>query len=240
MSYDDEDWVDPSWLGDVKSEIIPGMVLDPDVAKSWGVILNFKKDGAPGVGNGFFLSIPDIPSYHVIFTAAHNLVNKAGVRTTDLSASYDPSPSVTPRITKVVADGDVYVCEGYAKTGAPADDYGFIRIKREGESRRGFGYSIKLAYEVYFKDKIYVTGFEPSNLAFNLTAGPCMECYKKMVVYDAKTQQGISGSAVWIDYMNSQVAIAIQYALSLEPSFHITVANISVPQQQHWQHWKRQ
>lgn len=220
MSFEeDEDWVDPSWFGEVKSEIVQGMVLDPDVTKSWAVLLQFKKNGSPAVGNGFFVSIPDIPSHHIIFTAAHNLTTREGARTTDLTAVYETypaGPSATP-ISQAIAAEDVYICEGYTKTGAPADDFGFIRIKRNSsEPRFGFGFSIKLAYEEYFKDKIYVSGFEPGNGAFNIANGACVECYAKVVVYEAKTQQGISGSAVWIDYKNSQVAIAIQYVL-LEP-----------------------
>ncbi|KAF9465825.1 hypothetical protein BDZ94DRAFT_1320103 [Collybia nuda] len=212
---DDEDWVDPSWLGEVKSEIVPGMVLDPDVTKRWAVLLEFKKNGSPAVGNGFFVGIPDTTTHHIIFTAAHNLTTREGVRTADLTAVYEtnpPDPSNPPgtRITQIVPEEDIYICEGYTKTGRPEDDYGFIRIKRNAtEKTFGFGFSIKLAYEDYFKDKIYVSGFEPGNRAFNIANGACMECYTKIVVYEAKTQQGISGSAVWIDYKNSQVAIAI-------------------------------
>ena len=209
---EDDDFVHPGWKGNIKREVDEDLKLkNLDVIRDWAVKLSFVKISTC-YGSGFFVRIPDTP-YDIIFTAAHNLQYSNGVRTTKLQVHYtDPDIRVYD-----VPDQDVYVCEDYRGPNTPEADYGFIRIPRDTtKPRRGFGFSIPLAYESDFRGSMYLSGFQdetPEGYPI-LGTGKCRDCHEKLLQYDITTQPGLSGSGVWIAYKDELIAVAIQYALS--------------------------
>jgi V8-like Glu-specific endopeptidase len=225
---DDEDWVDPSWLSEVETVVDEELKFkNLDVIRGWAVKLEFNKDGAHRHGSGFFVRVPQDDSdtlYDVIFTAAHNLTTTNGIRTTNLQVFYaDPEVKQGNAITynvkthNVSDPNDVYWCPDYKSEDVPQSDYGFIRIPRVATNRRrGFGFSIPLAYQSYFRGNMYISGFQDETQPGYpiLASGECRECYQNLVEYDIKTQPGLSGSGVWLVYKDGLVAVAIQYALS--------------------------
>lgn len=199
----------------------PGLeYADMDIIKKWVVKLAFKKDNEPedSEGTGFLFSVPGMPQYHTILTAAHNLISGAThARTTDLRVIFS-DPSVQPVAVKNNED-NVYICEDY-KEGESNVDYGAIRIQSVFQDTRGFGFSMTLAYKSYFKGNVYVSGCKLKSDTKSqkddkpicipkTSAGYCITCYPEVVQYSAKTVQGISGSPVWIEHKGSQFVVAI-------------------------------
>ena len=208
---DDEDWQHPGWSEDVEVEEDPGLQFaDFDTIKHWTVKLQFIKDNQPRAGSGLFLNLPDIDDKLTILTAAHNLSSLDGTPITNLVVIYN-DPDLK---TISVPDNDIYVSPTYKDNGAAETDYGVIRIDNPSKVRRGFGFSVKLAYAEDFKGNVYVSGFQDKTPAGHpvTSTGSCIACYAKKIEYDVKTQPGISGSAVWIEYKGCQTVVAVQYA----------------------------
>jgi V8-like Glu-specific endopeptidase len=198
------------WLDDDNDDDEPGLEFaDLDIMKKWVVKLEFKKHGEVREGTGFLLSIPGTPQYHLILTAAHNLVAAdSGERVTDLKVIFS-NPDIDPVPVNNTKE-NVYICEDYQQ-GVADGDYGSIRIPYKGIVR-GFGFSMKLAYEAHFKGTVYVSGCRAKRICMSKTStGHCVICYPKVVEYSCRTEEGISGSPVWIEHKGSQFVVAIQY-----------------------------
>lgn len=213
MSLDDEDWVHPAWRGKAKvDDSSKGLKFtNIGLVMSWMVKLKFRKDESEMDGSGFFVDIPNA-KYDVIFTVAHNLVSQTGNPAKDIRA-YNTGYFRKEGYT--VPSEDVIWCEDYVRKPIPETDYGFIRIHKSTKPRGfGFGFSIKLAYEDFFRGEVHVTGFQDKSEEQPVTStGRSGTCSKQVVTYYAITEPGISGSAVWIAYKSSPFVVAIQYAI---------------------------
>ena len=213
MTFDDEDqWIHPAWRGKVKVDDSNGLKFaNFSLVMGWIVKLEFEKDGSPMDGSGFFVDIPN-PKYYVIFTVAHNLVSKTGTPAKDIKAY---NTKYFGEMGYSVPPEHVIWCDDYVRNPVPETDYGFIRIPKplhNAEQRGfGFGFSIKLAYEDYFRGEVHVTGFKGEQTV--TSTGRSGICSKEVVKYYASTEPGISGSAVWIAYKSLPVIVAIQYAI---------------------------
>lgn len=216
MTFDDEDqWVHSTWRGKVKVDDSNGLKFaNFGLVMSWIVKLEFEKDGSPMKGSGFFVDIPNA-QYDVIFTVAHNLVSKTGTPAKDIKAY---NTKYFGEMGYSVPPGPEHViwCKEYEVNPVPEADYGFIRIPKSKSNLNpkprgfGFGFSIKLAYEDYFRGDVHVTGFQDTSVEQPVTStGRSGTCSKKVVMYYAFTEPGISGSAVWIAYKSLPVIIAI-------------------------------
>ncbi|KIY45975.1 hypothetical protein FISHEDRAFT_60815 [Fistulina hepatica ATCC 64428] len=217
---DFEDWMDPSWDDDAEYTVPPGLIyVDVLAMRGWSVKFTFMKDGKEKTGSGFFVDI-DLPTDYVILTAAHNLWSlESDTPSTDIKIEY-PSSTGSGIESYTIAQqtqDSVYVNKPYhekssQQRGEPEVDYGFLRIPRKpGEPRRGFGLSLKLAYADFFTGDMHIQGFQDKSKPGQpiQSSGACVECYPARVEYSIKTQPGISGSVVWVEFAGSPFAVAI-------------------------------
>jgi hypothetical protein len=70
---------------------------------------------------------------------------------------------------------------------------------------------MKLAFAEHFKGNVYVSGFQDKTPdgAPATSTGNCVACYQDWMEYESTTQQGLSGSAVWIEYRKNPMVVAI-------------------------------
>jgi len=218
--------MDPSWTEEVEVADVPIMdFADPRSISSCAVKLTFFKENENKVkenkvGSGFFINIPNTGNQYVIFTAAHNLASRDGTRTTDLVVVYS---DLDAKIQKhpVQDPADVYVSQDYLLKGTPDTDYGFIRMPSDPSvPRRGFRFSLKLAYEDHFTGRANVIGFQDKSQDGQpvQSSGVFLGCYSKLVEYSTTTQGGISGSAVYTEYKRAPVVVAIHNTGSTKSS----------------------
>jgi len=201
----DEELQHPSWSGDFPEVIRPlGLkFVDLDAINGWVRQLSFTRDRGLHYGSGFLFHIPGA-SHDVILTAAHNLIGPNG----DLSTEIRVNSS-----RQSVPESDIRVSAAYKIKQTAETDFGAILMPRSSEGS-GFGYSIRLAFEEHFKGELSVSGYRvplgPQQSARPVTStGPCVGCYKQQIEYRAETEQGISGSPVWMEYQGAPVAVAI-------------------------------
>lgn len=238
--WEHPDWARQDSAEDNDDDEIIGLEYEElDAVNDWVVKLTFNRVGeSKGLsGNGFFLNIPGVEDRHIILTAAHNLM-KNGDHSFNLKAIYnnpyevdpsDPSkviftyPTNSPFIEVSVENTSphTYVCEGYAQGSTnPADDYGIICIPRTpGVGPKGFGFSLNLAFRKVFKGTIHVSGFRaprgdasepPKTIRPVTSSGSNMAYHNDHIEYWAKTEPGISGSPVWVEYNRFIAAVGIQ------------------------------
>ena len=224
----DEEWINSAWSKEAKSSIESNLDFADlslvTLVNHWAVKFKFQKDGEPKIGTGFFINLPaDIEDYHLILTAAHNLTNLRGARTTDLQIFFS-IPGIGIDVIKIEGEewNNVFISTGktYVGDGKPETDYGAIRIPKDKLDKSkvtGFGFSMKLAYEETFKGKINVTGWQKTDKGqgehLYTSSDVCTACYPGRVEYATKTKEGMSGSAVYIEYKGTYAAIAIQYVV---------------------------
>ncbi|THU77782.1 hypothetical protein K435DRAFT_769997 [Dendrothele bispora CBS 962.96] len=208
MSTLPDELVHPEWNG---------LYLDRDysrgiahttmqTAESWAVQLHFKSMGDNSTGSGFFLNIPDLKDYELILTAAHNLIDPSGkkVECLEIDDRYQNKLEF--------GDKDCWWCPEYPTSQKPEHDYAAIRVKRS-ESVRGFGFSMRLGEGDHLSETVGVTGYrniEPRQPSTSM--GSVVVCFgsaHELVEYRATTEQGISGSAVWMGFNGVPTAIAI-------------------------------
>lgn len=177
------------------------------------VKLVFLKGGNESVGSGFIVRLPPdaVPGELVILTAAHNLATPSHDRTTDLRVYFATGAE------KKVDVSQTYFCPDYGPNCSPASDYGFIRVPRPDDPSSvdwGFGFSLQFAYypPAYVR-LLHIAGYTPTG-ALQDMIGPPLGFRETDVEYDMDTEQGISGSAVWLVYERAPVVVAIQYARS--------------------------
>lgn len=206
-----EELQDSSWTGNAPDVVSPpGLKFaNLNLVENWTVKLEFHVNGALTTGSGFFVNFPDC-AYDVVLTAAHNLISPAGTLSSDLT--------VLLAVGTRVPATNFHVSAAYKVQQTPVDDYGAILLPRapSGVPRDGYPFSMRLAFEDAFKGSIYVSGYRADTQPGQpkTSSGACVGCYAEQLEYKAGTEQGISGSPVWIEYHGLQTAVAIQCALT--------------------------
>ncbi|KAF7792464.1 hypothetical protein EIP86_003503 [Pleurotus ostreatoroseus] len=215
-----------TWRGEDSDELKGGLVLADLDVKPWVVKFQWKSsDGGTAQGTGFIVNIPG-SSHDVILTAAHNLIDANGVWSNDLEAHISreavqqSSPSSPSSNIIKVDQSALRICDEYRTSKGTGTDWGAVLLQKGTiramtgtDKSAGFGYSMRLAYKD-LKEDVYVTGFRASStgngdeLTTKTSSGPC-RTYSKYLQYQAKTEQGISGSPVWFAYEGEPVVVAI-------------------------------
>ncbi|CRG87127.1 Ankyrin repeat domain-containing protein 17 [Talaromyces islandicus] len=193
------------------------------------VQLEFSKSSERGRfgGNGFFIDIPGA-TQRVILTAAHNLIDKTGNRSANMTIKMDGSDTRSP-----VNEDQIHICPNYERnpaTATEASDWGLIFapdvVSRASANHATFGFALKLAYEERLDCDLRVTGFLISNNGNGssqqenkptigkkpvTSTGTCLNPILNPVQleYTAKTEGGISGSPVWTMYNGFPTVLAI-------------------------------
>ncbi|KAF8907890.1 hypothetical protein CPB84DRAFT_1767825 [Gymnopilus junonius] len=181
-------------------------------------------------GNGFFLRLPNLMDKYVILTAAHNVMSE-GKRSFDVKLMYNnpfeadpndptkvryangtvPQAIITLDIDNTDKSNDVHICSAYMK-GVPVGDYAAICIPRKLGEPRGFAFSVKLALRSSFEGNVHVSGFRTTMMK---TLRPVTSSAAKLIYhgdyveYRAKTEVGISGSPVWVEYKGYPTVVAV-------------------------------
>ncbi|KAE8315081.1 trypsin-like cysteine/serine peptidase domain-containing protein [Aspergillus transmontanensis] len=182
--------------------------------ENWVVKLRFSQAGTDEekVGTGFYLNLPGA-SYHIILTAAHNLVDKQRILSKNLSIqSYgdeEPRPIQPP--TKLLYYPD------YIGQTDPESDYGLITFPRgSDDSDNGFGFALSLGYENLRGEELYVSGYAPheTGQATNqpsvyTNTGKCSRASTNQLDYKIPTEKGWSGSPVYMAYNGHETVVAI-------------------------------
>ncbi|KAK5995168.1 hypothetical protein PT974_03565 [Cladobotryum mycophilum] len=198
---------DVAWDRLPRAEERGGLQFSQNQTRSeWIVKLKFMQ-GDERSGTGFYVNIPDT-EYHVLMTAGHNLIDKKG----DLSTNIEihPPPAVTSS-----SDWKVLISPSYKEhpeVSNPDVDWGVILIPRKDESPRGFGFSLKLAYDDLYNEELTVGGYREATAAGtpDISTGCCLASRPDHLEYDVATQKGLSGSPVFIAYKGHDTAICIQ------------------------------
>ncbi|KZT11210.1 uncharacterized protein LAESUDRAFT_710795 [Laetiporus sulphureus 93-53] len=165
-------------------------------------------------GSGFILRPPDVTGV-VILTAAHNLLpilDTADEPTGQPSNSTQPSVNILG-VEHPITKDNCRVSDTY-RTGdkSPEADYGAIILSSlPVGDLEGFGFSICLGYEQSLPGELCVTGYRATDVAGQpkTSTGHCMGCYTRRLEYDAQTEQGISGSPVWMYHRGCPTIVAI-------------------------------
>ncbi|KAL7805530.1 hypothetical protein V8C44DRAFT_222594 [Trichoderma aethiopicum] len=164
-------------------------------------------------GTGFFVNLPS-PTYDVILTAAHNLIDGNKVPAAELMVIYGNNEAEVP--TKVE------ICPQYMDilgTRSQSDkracyDYGVIllaKYKIREKQRPGLGLSLELGSKDTLRKpkEVRVYGYgETAGNGLLESAGP-LEEVESHLEYLATTEIGMSGSPVWIPYGGQPMAVGI-------------------------------
>ncbi|KAI0941799.1 hypothetical protein AcW1_003594 [Taiwanofungus camphoratus] len=197
-----EDLQHPGWSVNPPDAVLrPGLMnAHMATAENWVVQLEFYREGDRNYGTGFFINIPGA-SHDLILTAAHNLIGPSGNRSADLTVIHGGTRQTA---------SEFRVSAAYAVKQTPEADYGAILLPRTTD-RGSFSFSIKLAYEEHLKGDLNVIGYRSQGIQGSpeTSSGICVACYAKQLEYKAKTQQGFSGSPVWMAYQGIPTVVAI-------------------------------
>ncbi|KAH8647459.1 hypothetical protein BGZ60DRAFT_535345 [Tricladium varicosporioides] len=175
--------------------------------KDWVVKLQFDQGDGLRKGTGFYVNIPGT-QHDIIFTAGHNLIDKTGQRSQKLTIL-----GTEPRDNIDVGD-NYRICDAYARdpmTAKTADDYGIILVPRKnGHPRPGFGFCLKLAYIDDLGGEVRVTGYRDTTPPGNpIESTGSYTCTDNQIQYTARTEQGVSGSPVWVAYNGHETVVGI-------------------------------
>jgi V8-like Glu-specific endopeptidase len=220
---------------------IPNLKLVDVVSIHESVVkLNFYKDGKPAVGTGFFINIPDSP-YEVILTAGHNLYTKMKTFTTQVTICL-PHPnrlSAEPYTIGPIPAEHIKLSAEYLKDPNLAEaDYGVILIPYTGKGdRRGLGFKMMHAF-TELRGEATVSGYRQETLPGRpvMSTGVILtnESTEDRLVYEAPTEQGISGSPVWITYKIGETAVVAVVAVQFEFIFLLIILHPDPSVQQSW------
>ncbi|KKO98079.1 hypothetical protein THAR02_09823 [Trichoderma harzianum] len=189
--------------------------------------------GGATYGTGFFVNFP-CSTYDVILTAAHNLINnekvtveiknlkvfcekpaKAAKNNEEGSKKDEPEPELVV---------DFKICPQYIKIlenkpNSPdkgSYDYGIILLakdKTKESNRQGLGLNLGLSssFNLQGSKVANVCGYGGQNLTCLLqhSSGSIKSSGKQCVEYKAPTEQGMSGSPVWIPYGGHPMVVGI-------------------------------
>ncbi|KAL7958942.1 hypothetical protein V8C34DRAFT_136198 [Trichoderma compactum] len=186
----------------------------------------------PTYGTGFFVNFP-CSTYDVILTAAHNLINEQKVTVQNLKV-FCAKPEKNTRNTGEGPEKDEIepeqvagfkICPRYIEiletkpTAADkgSHDYGVIllaRDKTKESNRQGLGLNLGLSSHLTLQgSKIAnVSGYggnDPSSPLQHSSGQVLKTGGKQCVEYKAPTEQGMSGSPVWIPYGGHPMVVGI-------------------------------
>jgi len=209
-------WEHPDWANQKarqgeEDEEGPGLeYVDLDIINDWVVKLTFDKLVGNEIqnftGNGFFLNVP--LNLKVLYNNPFEIDPDSNqVRFLDSS----DTKAIIER-TVENTEANVHVSETYKGAGMASADYGVICIPRTFKGQRGFGFNIKLANRKTFKGNVHVSGFKNGmmkSLRPLTSSSSNMIYHDNYVEYHAKTEQGISGSPVWVEFKGYPTVVAI-------------------------------
>lgn len=157
----------------------------------------------------------------MILTAGHNLINP--------KQQFSQKLTILGRVPGENIDvGNSYeIPDDYKRDPQPSNavnDYGVILLPRTGNKPRpGFGFSLKLAFINDLEGDVRVTGYRDVTPACRpITSSGSSTCTLDQILYRASTEQGMSGSPVWVSYSGFETVVAIQYA---QTSLGMNIAN---------------
>jgi V8-like Glu-specific endopeptidase len=202
---------------------IPNLKLVDVVSIHESVVkLCFYKNRRKAYGTGFFINIPDSP-YEVILTAGHNLYTQMKTFTTEVTVLL-PHPnrlSAEPYTIGPIPAEHIKLSADYLKDPNLSEaDYGVILIPYTGkQDRRGLGFKMIYAF-TELRGEATVSGYRedtpPGRPVMSTGVILTNESTENQLVYGAPTEQGISGSPVWITYKIGEVAVATVVAVQFE------------------------
>jgi V8-like Glu-specific endopeptidase len=107
------------------------------------------------------------------------------------------------------------ICEDFKRTPNPTNsinDYGVILTPKDINLPKGFGFSLKLGQDDLKGKTVEVSGYRVASEPGlpKTSSGYCTLCRPDQLEYDATTEQGNSGSPVFIPYNGHEAAVAIQ------------------------------
>lgn len=189
------------------------------------VQLSFDQGKGELNGTGFYINLPGAKE-DIILTAGHNLISETKQRSTSLCVLGSAVP-----IT--VSDEKFKICSRYEDDPGPKQavyDYGAIFVPRGANNynqpKLGFGYSLKLGIDEDLKGRVHVTGYKgrekkanpknrPAGGAASSSLGELVESSGRyagdgsQLLYEADTEQGMSGSPVWIEHNGYPTVVGI-------------------------------
>ncbi|KAL7915087.1 hypothetical protein GGI35DRAFT_474782 [Trichoderma velutinum] len=187
--------------------------------------------GGPTYGTGFFVNFP-CNTYDVILTAAHNLINDQKVTVQSLKVfcakaeknaknngegsnkdEIEPEPvagfKICPRYIEILETKPNSSDKG-------SYDYGIILLVKDvtkESNRQGLGLNLGLSSHLTLQGSkdANVSGYGGSDPTSPLqhSSGRLKLGMKQCVEYKAPTEQGMSGSPVWIPYGGHPVVVGI-------------------------------
>lgn len=177
--------------------------------------------GGTRYGTGFYVNIPGAEKY-VILTAGHNLIDTQGRPSQNLKFRELPEAQSWTQ----PASSDIFISAPYRQ--APnhsnaANDYGAILVsKGDDKVTRGFGFALRLGHTNLRGKDMTVSGFRgkeendnkrgiESQLKPVQSTGKCRSSSAIQLQYEIATQQGMSGSPVYMAYKGHETVVAIQY-----------------------------
>lgn len=197
-------YLDSDHLGDITNTSVK-------TVEGWAVYLEFRTEDHSSSGSGFFLNMPSMQEHELILTSAQNLIDEKGNEVEDLRIS-----DVNQSNLEIVGQ---WYCPAYRRSRKPEYDYAAIKVKRttavaEG---RGLGFSMCLGDKERLSGRVGVTGYHhrdsPYVHAPTTSMGPILTNFgeeKEFLEYRAATDDGLTGSPVWIGYDGHPIAIGIQ------------------------------
>lgn len=170
-------------------------------------------------GNGFFIEVPG-QTNDIILTAGHNLVHSHGMSSTDLMAWWQDGDEWISIATENVRVSKAYLARPTEQSAT--DDFGIIILKSENvkQRRHAFGFSIRLGEDDRIDGQCNISSYSAKSF---LMDGPTQSTGRfvnpiigeNQLEYLVGTSAGMSGSAVWVGYNGSPIAVAIQYGPTL-------------------------
>lgn len=92
-------------------------------------------------------------------------------------------------------------------------DYGAIFVPKLKKSDvRGFGFALKLGHDNLQKKDLAISGYRAKTPQGHpvISTGSCMGCWENQLEYKVNTEQGLSGSPVYMPYRGHEAVVAIQ------------------------------
>ncbi|KAK1253390.1 hypothetical protein MKX07_001467 [Trichoderma sp. CBMAI-0711] len=187
--------------------------------KNTVVRLQFTFGGTTRHGTGFFVNLPS-PTYDVILTAAHNLIDEKKTPATNMMVIYgrdDREPATEFKICPTYIE--------FLDTDPKSDkrgiyDYGVILLAKNPllqYKRQGMGLNLGIYYNkiLRYSQEMQVSGYaEEGDDCPIKSSGPLLRTGDQLenpgqLEYTAPTVPGMSGSAVWIPYGGQPIAVGI-------------------------------
>ncbi|KAL7795413.1 trypsin-like cysteine/serine peptidase domain-containing protein [Trichoderma ceciliae] len=181
--------------------------------KSSIVRLEFNFGGGAHYGTGFFVNFPT-NKHDVILTAAHNLINEAKATAQDLMIIYENNGKEEAKEFRICPQYEEHLGKYPKPPGHGYYDYGVILLPKNeshANKRQGLGLNLSLNLHPTLRElrDAFVSGFGGgSDDVLQTSSGP-LEKFGNQIEYQATTEQGMSGSPVWVTYDGQTTVIGI-------------------------------